>query len=718
MKRFPSLLCALTLASILLPSTGWETPRPNPQLADGTDTVMLMDTGPDVGGSNSPSTSAALPNSSSLTASFTATPSSGQAPLTITFNDTSTGPITGDKTWDFGDGTTTNISSTTTNITHVYSNANVVVTLTVSDSLGSATAINFVPVIAAPVTGGWFTNTYAVYGNSNIVVSPATSVGIFYVGDAVTISNTLGTTVEVYDYHFNHVTNLAPPAIITGLGIGHYFVQVNGTNGVTGDRAQFSVLPRGYTNSPHSDIGSLLNGAPYEYARLIRVATGFTRQVFNWTDLTTDGVAYAWSKSDAFIQDATSFFGHGYSIPTKILGVTPAHLELYPPTAPGNMGSPVVDDTNSLNSWVQDVSLLYSNVALHYTNAVVYEVLNEPNPFGIVFTNAADSWITPSWPDVSVPASMAVRAAAHAIKYVCPKCQVWAPAALGITGGESYILTNSFVPRYYREVDAISYHLGTTLGPVDSLRHYFTPMDKSGGLALDTAYKRIHRLYHNKPLVVTECYPAAPDDLGKINPWYTLEVGYGGGNGPWSVPQLSWDWRLMTDRFLKCIIMGKGMRHIGLLHWLSLVNGNLVSLQGLVNAYYQADGYPNDFYGWDVNSEDYDFTGCGPKPTVDGQAMLSWWLNGSVPIRHWLSGTPLIVDSPSGELRNGCIPGLHFWEFKFRDGTKNTFIWADEGCSFKTNFGVALTDIYSNSWRGAIGSEPVIAWGWNHRKRL
>ena len=59
---------------------------------------------------------------------------------------------------------------------------------------------------------------------------------------------------------------------------------------------------------------------------------------------------------------------------------------------------------------------------------------------------------------------------------------------------------------------------------------------------------------------------------------------------------------------------------------------------------------------------------------------------------------------------------MHFWEFKFRDGTVNTFIWADEGYSFTTNFGVGLTDIYSNSWAGSIGSEPVIAWGWKHLK--
>ena len=51
-------------------------------------------------------------------AAFTASTTGGAAPLTVTFADTSTGFIT-DRSWDFGDGATTNTSAT--NVVHTYS---------------------------------------------------------------------------------------------------------------------------------------------------------------------------------------------------------------------------------------------------------------------------------------------------------------------------------------------------------------------------------------------------------------------------------------------------------------------------------------------------------------------------------------------------------------------------------------------------------------------
>src|SRR5262249_52887183 len=51
------------------------------------------------------------------TASFTASPTNGVAPLTVTFTDTSTGAIT-NRFWNFGDGNTTNI--TDVGIAHTY----------------------------------------------------------------------------------------------------------------------------------------------------------------------------------------------------------------------------------------------------------------------------------------------------------------------------------------------------------------------------------------------------------------------------------------------------------------------------------------------------------------------------------------------------------------------------------------------------------------------
>lgn len=70
-----------------------------------------------------------------LKASFTASPSSGSAPLGVKFTDSSTGNIKS-RTWDFGDGSLAD--TTSTNPVHTYTKAGkYVVTLTVSD--GTAT---------------------------------------------------------------------------------------------------------------------------------------------------------------------------------------------------------------------------------------------------------------------------------------------------------------------------------------------------------------------------------------------------------------------------------------------------------------------------------------------------------------------------------------------------------------------------------------------------
>jgi PKD repeat protein len=73
-----------------------------------------------------------------LTSYFTATPDSGWAPLTVSFDDASIGDIT-NRYWDFGDGTTTNTTLTT--LDHTYaSTGTYTVALTVSGPLGSDTS--------------------------------------------------------------------------------------------------------------------------------------------------------------------------------------------------------------------------------------------------------------------------------------------------------------------------------------------------------------------------------------------------------------------------------------------------------------------------------------------------------------------------------------------------------------------------------------------------
>jgi PKD repeat protein len=82
-------------------------------------------------------------------ASFTASPTTGTAPLVVTLNDTSSGSITS-RSWNLGDGTT----STTKTVSKTYSNPGTyAVTLTVTGSGGSTTANRSISVAAAPVGG-------------------------------------------------------------------------------------------------------------------------------------------------------------------------------------------------------------------------------------------------------------------------------------------------------------------------------------------------------------------------------------------------------------------------------------------------------------------------------------------------------------------------------------------------------------------------------------
>jgi PKD repeat protein len=95
--------------------------------------------------------SAVVPTTTSAppVASFTASPTSGTAPLVVTLTDTSTGTVNS-RSWNLGDGTT----STSQTVTKTYSNAGTyTVTLTVTGSSGSTTATKSISV-SAPAGGG------------------------------------------------------------------------------------------------------------------------------------------------------------------------------------------------------------------------------------------------------------------------------------------------------------------------------------------------------------------------------------------------------------------------------------------------------------------------------------------------------------------------------------------------------------------------------------
>ena len=71
-----------------------------------------------------------------ISASFTGSPTNGTEPLTVTFSDTSMGTIT-NRSWDFGDTTTTN--TTTNSMVHTYTAGTYPVTLIASGDAGAST---------------------------------------------------------------------------------------------------------------------------------------------------------------------------------------------------------------------------------------------------------------------------------------------------------------------------------------------------------------------------------------------------------------------------------------------------------------------------------------------------------------------------------------------------------------------------------------------------
>ncbi len=118
--------------------------------AAGTNTVRLIASG--LGGSATNTKSGYIAVGSAgpaaPSASFTGAPTSGAEPLSVTFNDTSTGTITS-RFWDFGDATTTNV--TTNMVAHTYAAGTYGVTLVVTGPGGVSTnaQANYITALTA-----------------------------------------------------------------------------------------------------------------------------------------------------------------------------------------------------------------------------------------------------------------------------------------------------------------------------------------------------------------------------------------------------------------------------------------------------------------------------------------------------------------------------------------------------------------------------------------
>jgi PKD repeat protein len=444
------------------------------------------------------------------------------------------------------------------------------------------------------------------------------------------------------------------------------------------------------------------------------MAPGFSAKGYAWSDICSNSAGTNdWTAIDEFSHGGQCLYhglwGNGCTavpnppVAVKVLNIASDHMNRI-----ANGGtishpcSPLVDETNTLSSWVQDVALIYSNAAARYTTNFIYEILNEPNYANVIFPTNQDPYNSGG----AYPASLAVSASVQAIESVCPTCQTWAPAATGLRGNLS-LFTNSFVVAGYTNVNTLSFHGGDMLyGPIDAtLAHTSAVLVAMGGGSTwwptDSNEELVAEIY-GKPFAITEAYPFSPDALGKTNSWWATQAGL---FAP-AYTSLPWTWQTMAFRFWKNLIEWRSTGVSRIQTWLQIYDYD-VTRRHPPSGYYGQDAY----CGWDSGGETGDVQGCGPLPSVDGEAMISWWLNNGTPLANWLSGGPLTVVDPLGGYTNGT-PGLHFWAWQFADGSTNTFVWADEQITVSTNFGVGLTDIFSNQWTGPIGMEPVIAWGW------
>jgi PKD repeat protein len=126
-------------------------------------------------------------------ASFTASPTSGKAPLEVSFKDTSTNSPS-KREWDFGDGST----STSLSPSHTYdSPGDYTVKLTVTNAAGSDTATGRISVAGQddkPPTGTFRINTATGWAKSTRITLTQTSIG-----DNVTSAGSIRRVVDWKD---------------------------------------------------------------------------------------------------------------------------------------------------------------------------------------------------------------------------------------------------------------------------------------------------------------------------------------------------------------------------------------------------------------------------------------------------------------------------------------------------------------------------------------
>jgi PKD repeat protein len=184
---------------------------------------------------------------STLSASFTFSPSSPAAGQTVYFTDTSTGSPTSWQ-WNFGDGAT----STSKNPNHTYSTvSSYIVTLTVSNSTGSNSATQMISVLSPSTLNASFT-----YSPS----SPAAGQAVQF-----TDTSTGGATSWQWDFGDSATSTIQNPSH-TYTAVGSYLVTLTITKGTNSNSTNqiVTVRERGTITaaSPsYADVSAAINSA-------------------------------------------------------------------------------------------------------------------------------------------------------------------------------------------------------------------------------------------------------------------------------------------------------------------------------------------------------------------------------------------------------------------------------------------------------------------------
>lgn len=240
------------------------------------------------------------PSPSVPTASFTASPTSGTAPLAVKFTDTSTGSPTS-WAWNFGNGTT----STTQNPSATYSTAGTyTVTLKASNAAGTSTAATKTITVTAS-SGSTTTRTVTLNPTADTMVKQASS-GTNY-GTATSLlvdkQDTTSTSSAANGYVRFTVPTLASGESITGAKLS-----VNATNGTgngpaiyrtsaTWDEATMTWSSGRPARSSSTAVG---NYGSMSVARVSTAVSGVTAAgavSFELAPESTDGVVFSSSET-------------------------------------------------------------------------------------------------------------------------------------------------------------------------------------------------------------------------------------------------------------------------------------------------------------------------------------------------------------------------------------------------------------------------------------